>query len=39
MKSPSSTETDIETAIKTWLKHASDRIKNKENKNIDKNNL
>jgi len=39
MKSSSSTETDIETAIKTWLKHASDRIKNKENKNVDEDNL
>ncbi|XP_071577254.1 uncharacterized protein [Temnothorax nylanderi] len=33
IKSPSSTEAAIETAIKTWLKHASDRIKEKEKKN------
>jgi len=39
MKSPLSTETDIETVIKTWLKHASDRIKNKENKNVEEDNL
>lgn len=27
IKSPSTTEKDIEDAIKTWLKHASDRLK------------
>lgn len=36
IKSPLSTETAIEKAIKIWLKHASDRIKDKEKKNIDK---
>lgn len=38
MKLPSSTEADIEKVIKTWLKHASDRIKIKGKKNIGEHN-